>query len=575
MTGRRRTWCAGVFTISLLSTAAAVAPGLPPAAAGATGATGPSGAAGPAGGRDPDTVGQWTQPFAESGRASTPAAVQAAVLADGRVFYFNGAQGGDGPEVAVAVPLTPPAADGEARILDLRSGTPQWRRAANDSGLLDSDVTSLPGGRVLVAGARRDSTRLFDPATDRLETAGPMHSDRSHAQMVVGPDGNPTVFGGAPRTETYRVGANAWEENYTGPQSETSLPPQPRVVLTPDGRFFYAAAGQMSGPAGRPPDEPQTALFQFFDPRHKAWSVSGLAPYGARSGAAVVPLPLEPPFDKMTLVTWGGVLGPVSPPGQPANPFTVLTAIDANGNVTNRNGKDLNHPRWSSSGVLLPDGRILAVGGTDRDDAFFPGVAAPVTIPELYDPTTDEWTEVAPHLRARGHHHSALLLPDMRVLLGGDDGDPSFEIWSPPYLFRGARPAVVRVQRGVGYGEPFAITTPDAALVESVLLLRTPSPGHGNDSDQRALKLEFTRRGATTLTATAPPSGTVAPPGTYYLVVNKKSLQGPIPSVARMVEVGRTDLSQAPQPFPDDAPAPAGGPTRAGSIDRRWISAVR
>jgi hypothetical protein len=31
----------------------------------------------------------------------------------------------------------------------------------------------------------------------------------------------------------------------------------------------------------------------------------------------------------------------------------------------------------------------------------------------------------------------------------------------------------------------------------------------------------------------------VAPPGVYYLVINKRSLQGPIPSVARMLEVGR------------------------------------
>ena len=201
-------------------------------------------------------------------------------------------------------------------------------------------------------------------------------------------------------------------------------------------------------------------------------------------------------------------------------------------------------------------------------------------IPELYDPSQGTWTEVAEHTRDRGYHNSALLLPDMRVLLGGNsppaahdgganrdrggpfannDSDPSFEVWSPPYLFRGARPSVTGVQKGVGYRETFDVTTPDAGLIESVLLLRTPSPGHANDSDQRSLKLEFTRRGPNTLTATAPPSGNVAPPGSYYLVVNKRSLQGPIPSVARMVDVGRTDLSDAVQPFPDDAPAPVGG----------------
>jgi hypothetical protein len=89
--------------------------------------------------------------------------------------------------------------------------------------------------------------------------------------------------------------------------------------------------------------------------------------------------------------------------------------------------------------------------------------------------------------------------------------------------------------------------------------MRTPSPEHVNDSDQRSLRLDFTRSGSNTLTATAPPSGNVAPPGSYYLVVNKKSLQGPIPSVAHMVDVGHTDVAAALQPFPDDAPAPVGG----------------
>src|SRR5439155_17280956 len=206
-----------------------------------------------------------------------------------------------------------------------------------------------------------------------------------------------------------------------------------------------------------------------------------------------------------------------------------------------------NHARWFSSGVLLPDGNLIAVGGADKDEVIDPGTEIPVLQSEEFNPSTGQWTEVAAHTRDRVYHNSALLLPDMRVLLGGNapiaahygganqdqggpftnnDNDPSFEIWSPPYLFRGPRPSVTRVQRAVGYGDSFAITTPDAGLIESVLLMRTPSPEHINDSDQRALRLEFTRSGSNTLTATAPPSGNVAPPGTYYLVVNKKSLQG-------------------------------------------------
>jgi len=712
MVRRRRAWAAGVVGISTLLSLGA----------------------GTAGGRGPDTVGQWTQPFEEGGAGAPrcqptqdesafvvckPAAVEAAVLNDGRVMYFNGLESQENAKGPSPVSLAPSSRDSQARVLDLRTGTAQWvipnqarggthtnpnikpghrssddpsgsagvpgrpgdgfvgsawgslggpphdptsspdDPAPNDGDLFCADLTTLPNGKILLAGGSDwyndpslmdrnagdpadvgvaeveglRSASLFDPASNTFQAAAPMKYGRWYPHLVAGPDGNPTVFGGVTRlvrnsqlgnvrrTETYHADTNTWEENYVGPASETELPLVPRMVLTPDGRFFYTAVGQMWNPLGESVDEALTALFQFFDPKTKTWSLSGLAPLGARSGAFVVPLTLEPPYDKMTIVTWGGTLGP--PPGSwlPANPFTTLTTIDANGNVTNRNAGDLKHARWYSSGVLLPDGQILAVGGADKDDVVDPGAALPVNTPELYNPATTEWTEVAPHSRDRGYHNSALLLPDMRVLLGGNaplaahfggsnqdqggpftnnDNDPSFEIWSPPYLFRGARPTIVRAQRGVNHSETFTITTPDAGLIESVLLIRTPSPEHVADSDQRALKLEFTRSGTHTLTATAPPSGKVAPPGSYYLVVNKKSLQGPIPSVARMVDVGRTDLSDAPQPFPDDAPAPSAGsatpdedtshaaavqqharditqriPVVAGTLNRRWLFVAR
>jgi hypothetical protein len=644
----------------------------------------------------PDVVGLWTRPFEEGGTSTPrcqetddgtgsvmckPAAVHTAVLNDGRVLYFHGLEGQENAGPASAASLAPSSRDSQARVLDVRSGTPRWvvptpptgthanpniepghqsyedplgaagvpgrpgdgivgstwgslggppheptsspdDRASNDGDMFCADLTALPNGKILIAGgtdwynepsildrnegAPADvglleaeglrSASLFDPASGSFTPAAPMKYGRWYPTLVVGPDGNPTVFGGVTRlvhntqlgnvrrSETYDTATNTWAENYAGPESETELPLVARMFLAPNGQFFYPAVGQMWSPFGQAVDEALMALHQFFDPRAKKWSVSGVAPLGARSGAFVLPLTMTPPYEQMTLVTWGGTLGP--PPGSwlPANPFTTLTTIDANGNVTTRNAADLNHARWYSSGVLLPDGKVLAVGGGDKDDVIAPGTTVAVNTPELYDPTTDKWTAVAPHSRDRGYHNSALLLPDMRVLLGGNaplaahyggpnrdqgrpfannDRDPSFEIWSPPYLFRGPRPTVTKVYRGVGYGETFSITTPDAALIESVVLMRTPSPQHVADSDQRALRLEFTRSGETTLTATAPPSGVVAPPGTYYLVVNKRSLQGPIPSVARMVDVGRTDRSEAPQPFPDDPPAPSGGSATA------------
>jgi Domain of unknown function (DUF1929) len=680
MIGRTRTGRGGIVAFSAMLTLGAVTAG-PTAHAQVVGT--------------PDVVGQWTEPFEENGAAvprcqpandgsgfvvCKPTAQAAAVLKDGRIFYYNGIESQENSRGPSAMSLSPSSRDSQVRILDLRSGTPQFQvpkqdrggqtnpniapghqsyddpvgaigvpgrpgdglvgstwgdlggpphdptstpddPSKNDGDMFCGDVTSLPDGRIMIAGGtdwynepavldrnKGDAadvgaieleglrnTNLFNPDDNSFTPGGNMKYGRWYPHVAIGPDGRPTVFSGVTqlitdtqasqvrRTETYNLTTNQWEENYAGPESENTLPLQPRIILTPDGKFFYTGVGQMWGPFGQAADEALFSLQQSFDPVAKKWEVKGLAPLGARSGAFVAPLTMDPPYDQMTIVAWGGTLGP--PPGNwfPANPLTTLTTVDKNGNVTSRMSGNLNHARWFSSGVLLPDGNLIAVGGADKDEVIDPGTDIPVLASEEYNPTSGQWTEVAAHTRDRVYHNSALLLPDMRVLLGGNapiaahygganndqggpfsnnDNDPSFEVWSPPYLFRGERPAITSAQRGISYGETFPIRYRSASDIDSVLLMRTPSPEHVNDSDQRSLRLAFNADpGSNTITATAPPSGNVAPPGTYYLVINRRTIQGPVPSVARIVSVGTgTDLGPALQPYPDDNPAaPIGG----------------
>jgi hypothetical protein len=646
----------------------------------------------------PSVVGQWTAPFEEGGM-NTPRCVPstngdpegfvvckavaqaAAVLPDGRIMYYNGLESTEnaspGPSPLGKLPAA--SRDSQARILDLRSGTPAFSvpaldrggqqnanlhkgqkstddpfgyagapgrpgdgfvgsaagaaglpqhqptsppddTAANDGDMFCADIASLADGRVLIVGGtdwynepsvmdrnNGDPTdlgvteleglpnaNLFDPKTNSFHAGARMKYGRWYPGLTELADGKVLVTGGTTklikdtqlsqvrRTETYDPAADTWTENYTGPDSENSLPQMPRLVLAPNGKVFYTGVGQMWGPAGQAIDEATYALQQFFDPAAKRWEVAGFAPVGARSGAAMVPLVLEPPYDKMTLLTFGGTLGP--PPGSwiPALPLSTLTTIDKAGTVTNQITGNLHRGRWFSSGVALPDGQILAVAGADKDEVVDPGTEIPVKIPELYNPATGAWSEVATQTRDRTYHNSALLLPDMRVLLGGhtplpahyggpnqdqggpfanNDKDPSFEVWSPPYLFRGERPRITAAPAGVAWGKPFRVGTAQSGPIESVELIRTPSPQHIIDAEQRILKLAFTPgtdgRG---LTATAPPDGVAAPPGWYYLVVNRTTPQGPVPSVARMVHVGATaDPAEALQPFADDSPAPVGG----------------
>ena len=209
-----------------------------------------------------------------------------------------------------------------------------------------------------------------------------------------------------------------------------------------------------------------------------------------------------------------------------------------------------------------------------------PGTDLPVHSTEIYDPATDTWTEMAPISRDRSYHYSATLLADGRVLIGGgspigsffgpnrdmgepfsnNDRDPSFQVYSPPYLFRGPRPVIDGAPAGVAWRDTFEVRSSQAREIDSVVLMRIPSQQHVNDSDARTVKLAFRVAGDERLHVVAPPDGAIAPPGAYYLFVNRRSAQGPVPSVARIVTVGPAgDADEAFQPFPDDAPGPVGG----------------
>jgi len=77
------------------------------------------------------------------------------------------------------------------------------------------------------------------------------------------------------------------------------------------------------------------------------------------------------------------------------------------------------------------------------------------------------------------YHSIALLLPTRACCwqrrparkLDRDQRDER-EIYSPPYLFKGARPTITSVQASIDYGKAFTITTPDASGIQSVALVR-------------------------------------------------------------------------------------------------------
>jgi len=445
-------------------------------------------------------------------------------------------------------------------------------------------------GLVEVSGIR--NTQVFDPDTNAFEQTGHMKYQRWYPSGVVMPDSKVMVFSGVQklikstqlssvrRAETWDPATEAYTENYTGPASENSLPTQPRLFLAPNGKIFYGGAGQSWIPFGQAADEALWALQQFFDPKTQEWEVVGVNPLGVHDTAYSALLPMDPPYDKMSILTFGGTEGP-SPGSWAAIPLSSITTVDKQGKLDFKMTGPLNHARWFPTGTPLPDGSVIATQGAISAEPVMPGSEVAVHMIERYNPKTQQWEEMQEADRDRTYHNTAVMLPDARVLIGGhsavghffgnredagkpfpnNDADPSFEVFSPPYLFWGDRPRISHVQSGIAWGETFPLSVPEPDDVAEVVAMRIGSVQHSNDSDQRTLRLPFAKTGDQ-LSVTAPPNGVAAPPGYYYLFVNRADDQGRgmIPSVARIIRISDTsDPTEALQPMRDDAPAPVGG----------------
>ncbi|MFQ5600784.1 MAG: galactose oxidase-like domain-containing protein, partial [Candidatus Krumholzibacteriia bacterium] len=252
------------------------------------------------------------------------------------------------------------------------------------------------------------------------------------------------------------------------------------------------------------------------------WSIVGDMLLGSRHGGTSVLVPGSP--DRILIM--GG-----------RNPATeTCEVLDLQTTFAWQSTSSLAHARRHHHATILADGTVLVTGGTFVDDELLFAVHEP----ELYDPLTEAWTTLDSMSVPRRRGSIALLLPDARVLCaGGGDGSPGSElhadaeIFSPPYLFRGARPAITSAPDSVVYASSFIVGSPEALNVDAVWLVRAGTVSGGFDADQRALPLPFTTA-AGELTVTAPDSANLAPPGMYMLFVVDDS---GVPSIAELLRL--------------------------------------
>lgn len=245
-------------------------------------------------------------------------------------------------------------------------------------------------------------------------------------------------------------------------------------------------------------------------------------------------------IDKV-LVAGGG------PSGQfPTASAVVVEMVD--GALVSTPTDPLHTARRQGHLTILADGTVLFSGGQNSKSESV-DLSKRVTTPELWDPATGQWTELAVPQITRQYHSVALLLPDGRVFNAGGGycakcsrpkyHETSAEIFSPPYLFDengqlAPRPVVEVWPATALPGGTYSVQVSSATGVAKVGLVKLGADTHSIDQGQRYVPLTLAQTGADTYDVTLPPQAGAVPPGYYMLF----AVDGNgVPSVAKMVQV--------------------------------------
>ena len=396
---------------------------------------------------------------------------------------------------------------------------------ANFGDLHCAAQTFLADGRVIVAGGVIVSphdgitvTAIFDPATNVWSDAQPMHYPRWYGTTTRLADGRILASSGdinangdrATIPEIYDPTTNSWTLLPNSASKDLGLYPQ--MFLLPNGKVYKAGT---------------SASTYSLDTNAGTWSNGPTNAFGSSGYAESSAM-----YGIGKIIRSGG--------GDPSIANAAIIDMTA-ATPQWKQIASMNFPRRRHNMVILADGEVMALGGTRSADDLGDGITTGAVYEgEIWNPDTEQWTLTAKMTNDRMYHSAAILLPDGRVLTAGGEynGRYNAQIFSPPYLFKGARPTIASSPESVGYGAGFNldVNITDGSTIQSVALIGLNAVTHAFDHNQRYIPLSFSQSDST-LNVVAPANGNIAPPGYYQLVV--KDSKG-VPSVAKIVRVDST-----------------------------------
>src|SRR6516162_410827 len=347
-----------------------------------------------------------------------------------------------------------------------------------------SGTAALFDGRSLIVGGTSDYSftgenraSIFNPATSQYLQSQNMVDGRWYATATALADGQVMVMSGLTQTGGTSQTIEIYDLQNAGagwhlPTSVPFTPPlYPRLELLPGGTVFYTGHG--SGGS--------TANAWLFDPGTGGWTISAATTQDRSYGSSVL-LPLLPPSYVPRVMNFGG--------GSPATSSTEFIDLSV-ANPSYTPGPNMSTGRIQMNAVILPNGKILAEGGSVNNEApDTPGKTA-----DLYDPVNNKMSSAGTAAYSRLYHSTALLLPDATVLsMGSNPGnrgsyEPAIEIYTPSYLYDANdrlittnRPQITGLSPSgpFHYSDQFSVsyTSSTSPPISSAVLVRPGSSTH-------------------------------------------------------------------------------------------------
>ena len=374
---------------------------------------------------------------------------------------------------------------------------PVLGHAGNNQGIIETNLFD-PVSRTWTNGPAMSVARWY-PTTSRLGDG---------RILTVGGEITPNVWADTP--EIYNPSTNTWTTLTNATTTAMRTLEYVYLHLLPNGRVYGL--------------NPWTGQCRTLNVGTQSWAMAAAVP--VLNSSTVMYRPYK------VLSTGGGVYG-----GQAQTSAYVIDLSQPG--ATWRSIAPMAFARFQHNLVLLPDGKVLAIGGSSTTDVAATAIGPLPT--ELWDPVTEQWTTMASLTEARMYHSVAFVLADGRVVSagGGRDGPvidhPSAEVYSPPYLFKGARPRITSSPTSGRYGSTFSVRSPDYSRVVSGVLLPLIAVTHTIHANQSYISITPTRSSTQPdLLKFAVPSRNNTPPGYYFFYLLNN--QG-IPSVAFTIKL--------------------------------------